>query len=217
MLALVTATKHLMPAGVPAFNIIRERPTIAVLAKEMGEVDVAKVLYLMVKNFCDSFNVVRNMTVPQMVESASLLLDECGDFRIEDYHVMFTMAKRGGLIDIRDRIDVSMIGRLMDEYFKYRNEEGKKIQEREFSSADNSYNSKYVPPIAEDEAAASARFSEVVKRLTDHVRELNEEERKIAQQKEAEAAEKRRQQVEAYARRNGINWEEFDKQFGKKK
>ena len=66
-----------------------------------------------------------------MIESASMLIDECGNFRLQDYTMMFTMAKRGQLVKIRDRIDISVITQLLDEYWKRRNFAGMKLQESE--------------------------------------------------------------------------------------
>ncbi|MBK7885497.1 MAG: hypothetical protein IPJ81_18160 [Chitinophagaceae bacterium] len=74
----------------------------------------------MIKDFCSSLNVVRNMNEDQMIEAAAMLLDECENFRLEDYMIMFSMAKRGELVKIMDRIDLQVITAMLDEYFTRR-------------------------------------------------------------------------------------------------
>lgn len=96
-------------------------PKIETLAETHGKRKMRKVLFLMLKDFCNSINVVRNMNEDQMIEGAAMLLDECGNFRLEDYAMMFSMAKRGQLIDVRDRIDIQMLSQMLDNYWERRN------------------------------------------------------------------------------------------------
>jgi hypothetical protein len=42
-------------------------------------------------DFCSSINVLRNMNEDQMIEAAAMLIAECGNFRLEDYVMMFSM------------------------------------------------------------------------------------------------------------------------------
>jgi hypothetical protein len=79
---------------------------------------------IMVKDFCNSVNVVRNMTEDQMIECAAMLLDECGNFRMEDYLMMFNMAKRGQLVKIFDRLDITVVTQMLDEYWAIRHKAG---------------------------------------------------------------------------------------------
>jgi hypothetical protein len=114
---LLEITRQLMPAGKPAFLEVVKYPMIRVLAEQHGRKLLMAVLVMAVKDFCASLNVVRNMNEDQMIEAAAMLLDECGNFRLEDYVMMFTMAKRGQLIKIYDRLDLQVIGLMMDEYW----------------------------------------------------------------------------------------------------
>jgi len=93
---IAETTSNLMPDGVPNFEPIRSFPTIKALCDSIkdGRKNMRAVLFNMVKNLSESINVVRNLTEDQMIEIASFLLDECGDFRLEDYQMMFTLAKR---------------------------------------------------------------------------------------------------------------------------
>lgn len=128
---LAEITSQLMPDGKPDFKSIRYYPSIKSLCEnpEYGSKNIRMLLFLMVQSFCESMNVVRNMNEDQMIESAAMLLDECENFRLEDYQIMFTMAKRGQLLKIYDRIDISIISALMDAYFKIRREAENKIWE----------------------------------------------------------------------------------------
>lgn len=117
---LISATRELMPAGKPSFLEVVKYPMISELVVSQGQRTMLKIMFLLVKDFCNSVNVVRNMNDDQMIEAASMLLDECGNFRLEDYVMMFTMAKRGSLVKIFDRIDLEVISNVMDEYWSKR-------------------------------------------------------------------------------------------------
>ncbi len=55
-----------------------------------------------------------------MIEAANMLLEECDNFRLEDYVMMFQMGKRGELFDVHDRIDLQVITAMLDEYWNKR-------------------------------------------------------------------------------------------------
>lgn len=127
----VSMVSDLMPAGNPAFLSMIKYPMIRNLISEHGKKTMLKVLFLLIRDFCNSINVVRNMNQDQMIEAAAVLIDECDNFRLEDYTIMFSMAKRGGLVKILDRIDISVITQMLDEYWKRRNVAAVKLQESE--------------------------------------------------------------------------------------
>lgn len=129
---LVIMTSELMPKGKPSFLEVVKYPMISQLVQTEGRRKMLAVLVLLVKDFCTSLNVVRNMNEDQMIEAASMLLDECGNFRMEDYLMMFAMAKKGALdVKILDRIDIQVIAQILDDYWKHRHRAGKKAQEEE--------------------------------------------------------------------------------------
>lgn len=128
-LELIQLSSGLMPAGKPSFLEVVQYPKISDLVQKNGTSVMLKVVFLMVKDFCNSLNVVRNMNEGQMIESASMLLDECDNFRLEDYVMMFSLAKRGDLVKIYDRIDISVITQMMDEYYLRRKRAGKVAQD----------------------------------------------------------------------------------------
>lgn len=133
---LITIANELMPEGRPAFLQVVKYPKIRDLAKEVGKSTMLKALFLMVKDFCSSFNVVRNMNEDQMIECAAMLLEECDNFRMEDYMMMFHLAKRGKLIKVMDRIDLQMVSAMMDEYWLQRKQVGQAYQEEEAKQLD---------------------------------------------------------------------------------
>jgi hypothetical protein len=118
---LIEISGNLMPKGKPEFLQVVKYPKIEVLVQDIGKSKMMKVLFLMLKDFCGSMNVVRNMNEDQMIEGAAMLLHECGNFRLEDYVMMFSMAKRGELVKIYDRIDVQVLTDIMDNYWQRRN------------------------------------------------------------------------------------------------
>jgi hypothetical protein len=127
---------QLMPSGRPDFPQMVAYPKVTELMVTQGKNNVHKLVFLLIKDFCASINVVRNMTDDQMIEAAAMLMDECGNFRLEDYTLMFAMAKRGQLIKIYDRIDIQVITDIMDSYWKNRHEAGKKAQEENIQHLD---------------------------------------------------------------------------------
>lgn len=126
---LLSVTRDLMPGGKPLFKDVIKYPMIRMLAAQVGENVILKNIFLLVKDFCSAVNVVRNMNEDQMIDAAAMLLDECEDFRMEDYVMMFSMAKKGELVDLRDRVDLQIISKIMDEYYIVRRREGELIQE----------------------------------------------------------------------------------------
>ena len=112
-------------------------PSIERLCQEYGKKSLRVAILILVKDLCNSLNVVRNMNEDQMIEAACMLLDECGDFRLEDYVMMFSLAKRGQLVKIMDRIDIDTIGKMLDEYWKMRYEAGQREQERQMREYEN--------------------------------------------------------------------------------
>ena len=121
---LAEICRELMPSGKPNYLSVIKYPMIKSLIESQGFRVMHKVIFLMLKDFCNSFNVVRNMSEDQMIEAASMLLDECDNFRLEDYVMMFQMGKRGELFDVHDRIDLQVVTAMMDEYWKKRHEAG---------------------------------------------------------------------------------------------
>src|SRR4051794_36752898 len=90
----ITLVSDLMPGGKPTYLEVIKYPMIKILVVELGKKRIVKVLLLLIKDFCNSVNVVRNMNEDQMIEAAAMLMDECDNFRLEDYAMMFSMAKR---------------------------------------------------------------------------------------------------------------------------
>jgi hypothetical protein len=139
---LVLRTNELMPAGKPKFLEVIKYPMIKTLIEKEGKRKMLAVLVLLIKDFCSSINVVRNMNEDQMIEAAAMLMEECGNFRMEDYVMMFTMAKRGVFhpqIKIMDRIDIQLISSILDEYWKHRHEAETKKQVEEAEFLDNNF------------------------------------------------------------------------------
>lgn len=134
---LAMMTNELMPKGKPDLLKVRQYPMISKLAEEMGRRKMMAILVLIVKDFCSSLNVVRNMNEDQMIEAAAMLLEECDNFRIEDYVIMFSMVKRGQLVKIYDRIDLQFISQIMDEYWLVRHRAGVAKQDEEYNAVES--------------------------------------------------------------------------------
>lgn len=206
---LVAMTSTLMPHGNPDLIKVAKYPPICKLVEEMGPGTMAKVMFALVKDFCNSMNVVRNMNESQMFEAASMLLDECDTFRVEDYHMMFTMAKRGRLVKILDRVDIQVIGIMMDEYYLIRRQAGERHYEQQHIDERTLLESKIKPQeMTEEDKLAGERFSEITKQLTD----WNREDQK---QRDLELQAKKAEWAQQYANRDGITLEQVIAEFGK--
>lgn len=134
---LVSISGQLMPAGKPSFLEMIKYPKIQSLVEQHGRKTILKVIFLLVKDFCASLNVVRNMNEDQMIEAAAMLLDECDNFRLEDYTMMFAMAKRGELVKVMDRIDLQIITSIIDEYWIRRRNAAQSVQTDEINRLDS--------------------------------------------------------------------------------
>jgi len=157
---LVQLSNGLMPAGKPSFLQVIQYPKISDLVKKNGSPMMLKVIFLIVKDFCNSLNVVRNMNESQMIESASMLLDECDNFRLEDYVMMFSMAKRGDLIKIYDRIDISVITLIMDEYYIRRKNVGRIAQDEQVERLDTLGNTTTIIELMDAQDAKLSGYTE---------------------------------------------------------
>lgn len=127
----MAVVQDIMPNGAPDYLGMVKYPKITDLVADQGQGVILMVLSVMVRDFCATLNVVRNMNDDQIVEVAAMMLNECGNFRLEDYATFFAMAKRGTLGQIRDRIDMQVITELLDEYFARRRDAKIAMQEQE--------------------------------------------------------------------------------------
>lgn len=128
---------ELMPAGQPKHLEVVKYPMVRSLISEQGRPRLLLMVSIMIRDFCSSVNVVRNMNEDQIIEAAAMLLDECGNFRLEDYTMMFALAKRGQLVKIYDRIDIQVINEILDKYWEQRNAAGKRAQQEEIDHIEN--------------------------------------------------------------------------------
>lgn len=121
---------ELMPQGRAQYILARPFPMISALIVEHGLQTMQSVIFALIKDFCSSLNIGKdgNMNEDQMIECAGFLLDECGNFRLEDYLMMFAMAKRGDLVKVYNRMDIQVIAQMLDEYWQRRNSAGNKAQ-----------------------------------------------------------------------------------------
>lgn len=193
--------RALMPNSQPDYLSVIKFPTITVLVAQQGAKTIHKVLLLLVKDFCNSLNVVRNMNEDQMIEAAGLLIDECDNFRLEDYVMMFQMAKKGQLVKIMDRIDLQKITEMLDEYWSKRHEAGEKQYDEENMHLDSLGSSeKLIESVHNQDAkilAIGDKFSSELNKIKDMVVNKigNREERAKLKEIEIEDSEKVRQRL----------------------
>jgi hypothetical protein len=154
-LELMKITSSLMPGGIPFFPIIRTFQPIAELLVHNAP-NISKGVFLLVRDFCASLNVVRNMNEDQMIEAAGMLIQECCNLRLEDYVIMFSMAKRGELVDIHDRVDLQVITTIADNYWSLRHIAGQKERDSDF------HETLYVGPAERSQEALNPQEAELM-------------------------------------------------------
>lgn len=167
---------QLMPNGKPDLLATRNYPAIEKLKEQYGGKHVRTMIFLLVKNFCESFNVVRNMTEDQMIDAASYLFDECGNYRLEDYLLMFNMAKRGLIGKVLDRIDISVIAQIHTEFDAKRFVEGERAFEQfEGRNEQARWQSGDSLSSDEPEEVKKGRFMEIMRRFKEKCEEAQKE------------------------------------------
>lgn len=130
---LTEIVSDLMPGGVPKFLEVVKYPKVSDLAIQ-NKPRTLLLISIMVRDFCSSLNVVRNMNEDQIIEAAGMLMDESDNMRLEDYTMMFALAKRGGLVKIYDRIDLQVISDIFDAYWIKRSNAAIKAEEEAVNS-----------------------------------------------------------------------------------
>lgn len=130
-LGYMMAVKQLFPDNKPDYLGIIKYPQIRDLIQDNGEPVVMLLIAVMVRDYCASANVARNMNEDQILEAAAMLMAEAGNFRLEDYAMMFAMAKRGKLVKVYERIDLSTITEMADAYYAERRDAKIAAQDQE--------------------------------------------------------------------------------------
>jgi hypothetical protein len=130
-LGYTRAVKQLFPDGKPNYLGVVQFPQIKDLVKDNGEPVVLLLIAVMVRDYCASVNVARNMNEDQILEAAAMLMEEAGNFRLEDYAMMFALAKRGKLVKVYERVDLSTITDMADAYYTERRDTKIAMQEQE--------------------------------------------------------------------------------------
>lgn len=170
---LMSITSELMPGGKPKFLEVVKYPAIAKLATLYGKKTIRKALYLMVKDLCSSLNIAHNMNEDQVIEAAAMLLDECDNFRLEDYQMMFALAKRGQLVEFKHQLDISVIGNMLDEYYKRRAFAAEQHRIEEQKAEKQRFEQMSVPKIETGEGEFT--FSDVLQKFTEWQKENGEQ------------------------------------------
>jgi hypothetical protein len=210
---LIAITSALMPDGRPKYLETVKYPTIKQLIAKNGRKTMLKVIFLMIQDLCNSLNVKYNMSEDQMIEAAAVMLDECDNFRLEDYQMMFALGKRGNLVEIMHTIDISVIGRMMDEYYiRRKNAVQQHYEEQKQIEADR-IAAMTVPTGTAMVEGKEYTFSDLVKDFT----KWKEENDEIIEQGKLSERYKVQQEWLQHASLQGVNVDEIVKQFSKKK
>jgi len=212
----------LIPSGTPNFENIRFYPSIVQLSEQHGKKVIRKVLTALVKNFCDSINVPegKNMNATQMVEAACFLLDECDNYRIEDYAMMFTLAKRGHLnVRVFDRVDIQLVSDFKASYEALRRQYDESIREQQIQKEETRLIPDERDNPNEPESVKIERFNEALRRLKELKLKIQKEKQEQAQKEREELQKKKEEmleQMKKLAEKNGykgpfINLDAFTK------
>lgn len=179
----------LTPKGVPDFSVIRHRPSISSMERQYGAKRVLSALITIIDQFNKMVGVVRPMSAVQINDCAVHLLNESGNYRIEDYVMMFTLAKAGKLGKIMDRIDLEMVSRFHDEYDRMRDYYAERQQGEHVKNQETKLLSDPAPP--NHDPTKKFDIKEVMDKYKKIQQETKEEYVKRIENKEYQMYEKR--------------------------
>jgi hypothetical protein len=97
-MAYIQITKELMPGGKPAYLTVVKYPKITDLVQQKGEPVIMLILAVMIRDFCATMNVVRNMNEEQILEAAAMLLEEAGIFGLKITRLCLQWLKKGSFL-----------------------------------------------------------------------------------------------------------------------
>lgn len=173
-LAYGRAVKQLFPDNKPNYLGVIQYPKITDLVKDHGEPTILLLLAVMVRDYCASVNVARNMNEDQILEAAAMLMEEAGNFRLEDYAMMFALAKRGKLVKVYERIDLTTITEMADAYYAERRDAKIQAQEQEIERLEAQKPVHRTPATIDDRmgdrfVSAAGAFSELKQGLKEKI------------------------------------------------
>jgi hypothetical protein len=159
-LQLMESVTQLMPFGKPDFASVRYYPSVRQMQEKSGYEGLHKALFLLVKDFCDSMGFEKTLNELQQIEAASYLLDECDNFRLEDYVMMFALAKRGKLgVTLYNAINLDAIQRIYSAYWAMRSDAGEQLLQNQVLEDENRWlDRRIAPPQNDEEAQVSELF-----------------------------------------------------------
>lgn len=102
----------LAPAGKPNFlKILDSENTsqISVWNAHFGKEAVAKLIFVIIEDINQYFNVARPMTVPQMADLALEIADSMWAYRMEDLFAFAECMKKGTFAKVYERLDPPLI------------------------------------------------------------------------------------------------------------
>jgi hypothetical protein len=105
----------------PLFPAIIEQGTqISVIRANNSFEFIAGILGIMINDFCGNFNTRNPMSEDQIADLAIELVNDYWCYKLEDFVVFFSLAKRGRYGKVYDRMDAATIYQLLAEYNKDR-------------------------------------------------------------------------------------------------
>lgn len=152
---LIRTAAKLMPTGEPDFDMTLDRPTLSRVINRAGAKETFRMIANLLEDFNNSVNVVRPMNSLQITECAMFLITERHSLRLEDYVMLFAMAKRGKLGKIMDRLDIETISRFKEEYEAIRYAHGERNSTIESGQKESLYEEPKNPAPVQD-------FSEIL-------------------------------------------------------
>lgn len=146
-----------------------------------------------------------------MIEAASMLLDQCGTYRLEDYIAMFTLAKRGKLHgEFYQSVDITTISKIEQAYDEYSVAMVDKAQHDAYREQEKAWRdaAKNAPPPAEGERT----FGEALEMLERMKAEISEEDDRAIREY-WEKRQEQEQRVAEFAAQHGLDVDQIRKDF----
>jgi len=115
--------RRLMPGGTIAIAEILKTPSFRDTVDQKARRELHTAIMAVLMDYCNTYNVVRNMTAQQLATYAVHVLNHYSDLRLEDVFLVFQKAKAGEYGELFDRIDQGVLDGYFRAYLIERNAE----------------------------------------------------------------------------------------------
>jgi hypothetical protein len=135
-------------------------------------------LVVLVGELADSFNIGKNLSAPQMVDTAQMILNEYPELKIDDVALCFSKAKKGHYGKVYDRLDSAIIFGWLEMFLADKNEQIEYFWKHQ-QTAIKKDDQPLLPPIAAAPDDVALRYLKEIKKDVFQISRKNNQARRI--------------------------------------